>query len=205
MSREIQPTTDQNILQAARQVFHQKGLAGARMQEIADKAEINKAMLHYYYKNKEQLFDAVFQQDIQTLLPSIIEVLTRKTGLFDKLRQFSNHYITTIQNNPHLPGFVINELTRNPQRMVKMVTGHQHFNPQPFFDQVRSEVEKGTIKPIDPHQLLVNTVSMCLFPFIGKPMLKGILQKDEEAFWEFIEQRKTDVPEFVIASIEKKQ
>ena len=203
MTQDLAKSTEQNILDAARQHFHQKGLAGARMQEIANQAGINKAMLHYYHKSKHQLFEAVLYEDFKTLLPSIIHILSSDTPLFDKIRHFADQYISTIQHHPYLPGFVINELSQNPDQLVKLVTGHEAFQPEVFFNQVREAVKDGKIQETDPHHLLVNTVSMCLFPFIGKPMLKAILQNDEEDFQRFLEARKQAIPEFIISSIKK--
>ena len=203
MAEEATTTTEQTILEAARQQFHQKGFAGARMQEIADKAEINKAMLHYYYRSKQQLFEAVFQEDYQSLVPIIIQVLNGEKPLFQKIREFADQYISFIQNHPYLPGFIMNELSQNPDRIVNMTVNKQFFHLDNFFQEIRSEADQGNIRPIDPKQLMVHLVSLCIFPFVGKPMLKTVLQMDEPGFQEFIETRKTEVPEFVISSIQK--
>jgi TetR/AcrR family transcriptional regulator len=63
--------TERKILQAAREVFQRKGLYGARMQEIADAAGINKALLHYYFRNKDKLFDAIFSDVFQNFIPGL--------------------------------------------------------------------------------------------------------------------------------------
>lgn len=196
-------TTEKRIMEAARNQFHEKGLAGARMQKIADEAGINKAMLHYYYRTKEQLFQTVLKQDMQKLLPAIIQILTSDLSLYEKIRQFADQYITNIQNNPYLPGFVVHELSQNPDRFVNMVAEQNAIRLDPFFNQVQREIDAGRIQLRDPQQLLVNLVSMCIFPFIGKPMVKMILDMDEEEFQTFLEKRKTDVAEFIIASIHK--
>ncbi len=203
MAEEATTTTEQTILEAARQQFHQKGFAGARMQEIADKAEINKAMLHYYYRSKQQLFEAVFREDFQSLVPIIIQVLNGEKPLFQKIREFADQYISFIQNHPYLPGFIMNELSQNPDRIVNMTVNKQFIHLDNFFQEIRSEADQGNIRPIDPKQLMVHLVSLCIFPFVGKPMLKTVLQMDEPGFQEFIETRKTEVPEFVISSIQK--
>jgi len=204
MAQEIL-TTEKRILEAARTHFHEKGFAGARMQKIADEAGINKAMLHYYYRTKEQLFQAVFQQDIQKLMPEIIQILTSDLSLYQKIRQFADRYITNIQENPFLPGFVVHELSQNPERLVNMVAEQNAIQLEPFFNQVQREIDAGRIRAQDPRQLFVSLVSMCIFPFIGKPLVKMILAMDEEDFQTFLESRKAEVAESIIASIDKQE
>jgi AcrR family transcriptional regulator len=182
-------------------VFTLKGKGGARMQEIADEAGINKALLHYYYRSKDKLFEAVFIDAFFTMIPDVLDLLKADIPLFDKIEQFAKKYIDIFLENPFIPGFVMNELSQNPQRIVDLIsnTGVQ---PQFFINQVNEEVQKGSIKPVKPQHLIVNLLSMCIFPFIATPILKNILfNQDSEKFTEFIEQRKKEVPEFIINSI----
>ena len=95
------------ILNAAKEIFQQKGMDGARMQEIADKAKINKALLHYYYRSKQLLFEAVFSNAFALLAPQLNKVLNDDSDLFEKIRQFTDSYITFVINHPYLPNFVI--------------------------------------------------------------------------------------------------
>ena len=106
--------TEKQILDAAKQVFITKGLSGARMQEIADKAGINKAMLHYYFRNKDTLFKAVFVNTFGQAMHMINEIFTTEMQLFDKIRLFTDSYISFLIKNPHLPVFIISEIQRNP-------------------------------------------------------------------------------------------
>jgi AcrR family transcriptional regulator len=198
---EVEINTEQKILEAAKKVFTLKGKGGARMQEIADEAGINKALLHYYYRSKDKLFEAVFIDAFFTMIPDVLDLLKADIPLFDKIEQFAKKYIDIFLENPFIPGFVMNELSQNPQRIVDLIsnTGVQ---PQFFINQVNEEVQKGSIKPVKPQHLIVNLLSMCIFPFIATPILKNILfNQDSEKFTEFIEQRKKEVPEFIINSI----
>ena len=106
--------TEEEILNAAKEVFQQKGMAGARMQEIADKAKINKALLHYYYRSKQLLFEAVFKNAFRLLAPQIGKVLNDDTELFDKIRNFTDSYVSFVIKHPYLPNFVTQELNSNP-------------------------------------------------------------------------------------------
>ncbi len=195
--------TEQKILLAAKKVFIEKGLEGARMQEIADEAGINKALLHYYFRSKDKLFEGVFRDAFFRLLPTVLSVLKEEIPLFDKIRLFTEQYIDIFNENRYIPGFVLHELSRNPQRIVTLIssTGIQ---PEFFMEQVREEVERGTIRPIDPRELVVNMLALCIFPFVAAPILQNIIfQKDRSGFDAFIEERKRSVPEFIINSIKK--
>lgn len=198
---EVEINTEQKILVAAKKVFTLKGMAGARMQEIANEAEINKALLHYYYRSKDKLFEAVFMDAFLTMVPDVMDLLKVEMPLFEKIELFAEKYIDIFLENPFIPGFVLNELSQNPQRIVDLIskTGIQ---PQFFIDQINDEIAKGKIKPIQPQHLIVNLLSMCIFPFIARPILKTIIfAQDDQKFIEFIEQRKKEVPEFIINSI----
>lgn len=195
--------TEQKILVAAKKVFVEKGLDGSRMQEIADEAGINKALLHYYFRSKGKLFEGVFKEAFYRLVPTIESLLRQDIPLFDKIRMFTAQYIDIFIDNHYIPGFVLNELSRNPDRIIGLIanTGIQ---PEMFMKQVKEEAEKGTIHPIDPRELIVNMLAMCIFPFVASPILKNIIFRgDEQAFYQFIQERKQTVPEFIINSIQK--
>ena len=120
--KEPDRTAEQRILVSAREIFHKRGFEGARMQEIADKAGINKALLHYYFRSKEKLFDAVFDEALKALLPKVKELLNAELPLFDKIKYFTENYITLLMKNMYLPVFVINEMYQNPEKFVGTFT-----------------------------------------------------------------------------------
>ncbi len=196
--------SEQIILKAAKTVFISKGLEGSRMQEIADEAGINKALLHYYYRNKEKLFEAVFEDAFAKLLPTIVELIKSEIPLFDKIELFVRNYIDIFTENPFVPGFIMHELSRNPDRIVNLIA-NIGIDPHILIRQIDDEVKKGTIEPINPFHLIVNMLSMCIFPFAARPIIQNMLfQNDSKAFNEFIEERKQEVPAFIINSIRKK-
>ncbi len=196
--------TEQTILKAAKNVFVIKGMEGARMQEIADEAGINKALLHYYFRSKDKLFEAVFKEALFKLMPNLMDLMKKDLALFEKIKLFVENYINTINENPHIPAFIIHELNRNPERVAELIksTG---INPSFFVNQVYEEIEKGTIEPVNPFHLIVNMLAMCIFPFVARPILQNIIfNEDPKVYAAFIEQRKKEVSEFVINAIKKK-
>jgi TetR/AcrR family transcriptional regulator len=194
-------TTETVILNAAKAVFIKKGMDGARMQEIADEAGINKALLHYYFRNKQQLFEAVFLNAFSLLAPELNYILNNDSSVQEKIIKFTHNYITFITQYPYLPNFVIQEINRNSD-FVEQMKERPHFpNITKFKAQVASEVKNGLLKPVNAEQLFINIMSLSIFPFIGKPLLKVFLNTDEEQFKKIMEERKYEVATFIINSI----
>ena len=195
---------EQRILAAARKVFTTKGMAGARMQEIADEAGINKALLHYYFKDKDKLFEAIFLNEAQKFFPKINAIFQSEDPLFEKIEKFVDEYIDEMVENPYLPWFVLNEMNRDPDRfMSKMLGEGNRPKPAKFLEQIESEIRKGTIKRIHPLHLLMNLLSMTIFPFIAKPMITRNLHLNESQVRKTMEERKKEIPKFIIDSIRK--
>jgi len=196
-------TTEEKIFNAARVIFQKKGFAGARMQEIADEAGINKAMLHYCFKNKQSLFEAVFMNAFGQLAPQINEIFNSQDTVFDKIKNFTHSYISFVIHNPYLPQFIIQEMNNNPEFVMTFLKNENRPNPTLLISQIEKEIADGIIKPIKPKQLLLDVFSMTIFPFAAQMMMKGILQISETEFNEMMEERKTTIAEQIINSIKK--
>ena len=193
--------TETEILIAAKEIFQQKGMAGARMQEIADKAKINKALLHYYYRSKQLLFEAVFKSAFSLLAPQLNKVLNDDSDLFEKIRKFTENYVSFVIKHPYLPNFVIQELNKNPEFVQKKKKKKNFPSIEKFKLQVSDAINQGIIKPIEAEQLFINIISLNIFPFIGEPLLMALVNVDKESYNKILENRKTEVAEFIINSI----
>ena len=193
--------TETEILIAAKEIFQQKGMAGARMQEIADKAKINKALLHYYYRSKQLLFEAVFKSAFSLLAPQLNKVLNDDSDLFEKIRKFTENYVSFVIKHPYLPNFVIQELNKNPEFVQKLRSEKNFPSIEKFKLQVSDAINQGIIKPIEAEQLFINIISLNIFPFIGEPLLMALVNVDKESYNILLENRKTEVAEFIINSI----
>ena len=190
--------TETEILIAAKEIFQQKGMAGARMQEIADKAKINKALLHYYYRSKQLLFEAVFKSAFSLLAPQLNKVLNDDSDLFEKIRMFTENYVSFVIKHPYLPNFVIQELNKNPEFVQKLRSEKNFPSIEKFKLQVSDAINQGIIKPIEAEQLFINIISLNIFPFIGEPLLTALVNVDKESYNILLENRKTEVAEFII-------
>lgn len=201
MKKSKDHNTEFIILEAAKNVFLLKGMEGARMQEIADEAGINKALLHYYFRNKQLLFEAVFKNAFLLLAPQLNTVLNSDNSIFEKIRAFSSNYISFIMEHPYLPNFIIQELNRNPQFLKNLISKEDFPSVEKFKIQVDKYVEKGLIKPINSSQLFINLVSLNILPFLAAPLLKGFLNLNDSEYKQLLEKRKIEVSEFIINAI----
>jgi AcrR family transcriptional regulator len=199
--REKSEETQKQILDAAKKIFASKGLAGARMQEIADEAGINKALLHYYYRNKEKLFEQVFEEAIHKLLGPVASFMADDSELFVKIRNLCHHYYAVLIEYPFIPIFVLNEASVNPDRFLRLMKFEGVMEAK---DKTRKQIEQsindGKIRPIDPRELLWNILSLCIFPIISRPVAGKLLYPDVEVS-EVLKERADKVADFVIQSI----
>jgi AcrR family transcriptional regulator len=202
--KEKDEGAEERILAGARKVFTTKGMAGARMQDIADEAGINKALLHYYFGDKDKLFETIFMDEAQKFFPKINAIFQSDDPLFEKIEKFVEEYIDEMQENPYLPWFVLNEINRDPDRFMKRVLGESN-RPKSakFLEQIEKEIKKGTIRRVHPVHLLLNLLSMTIFPFVARPMITRNLQLSESQFRKTMEERKTEIPKFIRDSIKK--
>lgn len=195
-----QSSTEERLLEAAKKVFHRKGFDGARMQEIADEAGINKALLHYYYRSKENLFDAVFKDAFNELFKKIFTVVDSNIPFEEKIRYIFSDYIGFMQKNPYIPSFILNEIHHNPARITDLLKDLPT-PPSEIFNKVKKSLEDEGLKFIDHRQFVINIISLSIFPIIAKPLLKSILNLTDEEYNEFIETRKKELPDFIFKAI----
>ena len=196
--------TERKILEAARSVFLRRGTAGARMAEIAQEAGVNQALLHYYFRSKERLAGAVFEQIAGRVFPALVQIFGADISLDEKIDRLIAAYLENLSRNAFLPGYLISEMHHHPERVSQLVTAAMGADPArvlpPLFEklgrQIDEHVADGTMRRISPEQFAINLISLCIFPFAARPMLRLIFGMDDDAFARFIEQRKTELPAF---------
>jgi len=190
--------TENKILEAAMRVFTRKGYSGARMQEIADEAGINKGLLHYYFKSKDNLFASIFDQAFREFGPRTTEIFESDAPLLEKIELFVDRYIDFLMEHPYLPPFILLEINHRPEALIKRIQDSgMRPNPMKLMMQIQMEAQRGTIRPINPIHLVFNIISMCAFPFVARPMIQAILQIGNEEYKAFMADRKKAVFGFV--------
>lgn len=194
--------TEEKIFEAATDVFVEKGMDGARMQDIATYAGINKALLHYYFRTKDQLFNAVFEMIARKIFKKFAPVFDENLTLEEKIRFFFKEHITFLQANPRLPGFLLNEVNRNPER-IKNLLKNVDFDSfwLKLYDQHKEEFNRYNITQATMPQLMISIAALSVFPFAARGILEGILDKTGLNFNEYMEERKEFAADFVIKAI----
>lgn len=198
--------TEEKIFDAATEVFEEKGLAGARMQNIADRAGINKALLHYYYRTKDRLFEAVFTALAKKIFTKFTPILDKNLSVEEKIRFFFREHISFLQKNPRLPAFILNEINHNPEMIKKLLSQIDIKDLwKTIIEQNSGELKNYNINEKNLPQLITSIVSLSVFPFAAKGIFEAVLGNMGYDFDRYIEERKEFAAEFVIRSIRKAQ
>ena len=187
--------TEQKIKEAARVLFQEKGFAGTKTRDIAEAAGINLALLNYYFRSKQKLYDLIMTETMQTFFGGIISILNRKeTSLEEKIEQFVDHYINLLMENNNVPHFILNMVRENPEEYVKKIGMMEAARSSFFFQQFMQAAMEGKIPPLNPLHFFMNLMSLVVFPFLAKPMLTATAQLNEEQFEQIVNERKRLIP-----------
>ena len=202
---ETDKQTEEKIFDAAAEVFVEKGMNGARMQDIANRAMINKSLLHYYYRTKDKLFDAVFQKLAGKVFAKFAPVFNENLTLEEKLRFFYKEHISFMNENPRLPAFILNEINRNPE-LIKRILKSVDFNKlwDMLENQHKAELEMYNITRATIPQLMSTIAAISVFPFAARGILETILEKAGMDFDTYIEERKEFAADFVIGALKSR-
>lgn len=202
--------TEKRILNAAKAVFIRHGTSGARMQDIAEEAGVNQALLHYYFRSKERLSQAVFRDAAGRMFPAILQIVGGDQSIPEKIDFIVDTYLTAMTKSPFLPGYIISELHHYPERMHQLLGeiagGDITTLTKPAFEklekQLAAEARAGRMRRMSAAQFFVNLLSLCIFPFAARPMLHVALGFDDDDFAKFIEQRRKDLPIYIRSAIQ---
>jgi len=179
-------STEEKFKEAARKVFMKKGYAATKTRDIAQEAGLNLALLNYYFRSKEKLFEIIMLEKVQQLFAFISPVFNNPaTSLNEKIDLIANHYINLLLKNPDLPLFVLSEIRNHPERFGKSVRLNTFIMKSYFVKQL---AEKN--KDVNPAQLFLTFLGMLVFPFIVKPVFMATDTVDEKVFDELMEERK---------------
>ena len=179
------------------------------MQEIAEEAGVNQALLHYYFRSKERLSEAVFTEVAGRMFPQIIRILGGEGSIRDKVEQIVDMYLDTMSRSPFLPGYLISEMHHHPERVPQLIRGiagvelSTAFAPilEKLDRQISSEARAGRVRRISAQQFIANLISLCVFPFAAQPMLRAAFGLDDDEFQKFIAARRKELPQFIMNAI----
>jgi len=204
-TKTLDTTTEEKIKVAARVVFHKKGYAATRTRDIAEEAGINLALLNYYFRSKEKLFDIIMFETIFGFMQNMAMVLNdEKSTLEKKVEMIAFNYINFITKEPNIPIFMLSELRNNAGRLLEKLPIKQLIMTSAFFRQHQEAVAKGKIVEPNPLHFLMNLLSLVVFPFIGQPLLQGISGLNEMQFNQLMQERKKLIPVWIKAMMKAK-
>ncbi|MFH0759621.1 MAG: TetR family transcriptional regulator [Bacteroidota bacterium] len=193
----LQTETESKIIDSAEKLFYQKGKAGTSMQDIADDAGINRTLLNYYFRSKDLLFEAVFRKAMGSFVPALVAMMQSDMSFEEYIPQMIGTVIDAMLRNPQIPIFVLQELSSNPERMPQLIMG-MGIDPAMAIKKMKTMQETGVEGHPDPRQVILNVLSLCIFPFAARPVVTEILfQGDETAFLDAMRLRKVILPEMI--------
>lgn len=195
-------TTEQKIKEAARKLFTQKGFAATKTRDIANEAGINLALLNYYFRSKEKLFDIIMSENLEQFIRGVaVLMLDEKASVSEKLEKLISIYIDMLTQEPDLPIFIINTLRNNPSEMVIKMNAEIGAARDFFEKQIKREIKSGKIpQPVmDPFHLIANMIGLTIFPFVARPLLMRRANINDKQFNAYMQERKTLIPKWLMA------
>ncbi len=197
--------TETRILEAAEKEFFEKGYAGARTTSIAEAAGVTHAMLHYYFRTKDKLFERIVSEKINLLGDIILSAIgDEDLPLEERIRQGIERHFDFISANRDLPRFIVNEVLTRPEHIELMKQNALHIvnnllgNLQREIDENASQ---GLCRPVDARMLLIDIVSLNVFPFMAAPLVYGAIGNSYGDYDEFLAERKKENVETVLRKL----
>ncbi len=199
IKRQEELSTEEKIKEAARKVFMKKGFAATRTRDIADEAGINLALLNYYFRSKKNLFEMIMIEKLghffMTVVPAIVD---ENTSLQEKIQIISEKYINLLNENPDLPLFVLNALQSDAQQVSKILEGARIIQTSALIRQFREKFPEARFE-----HFFMNVLSLCIYPFLMRPVLESIFKPVGENFPALMEERKALIPKWIEAMYRK--
>ena len=202
----MQKDTEKIILDTAHKHFVHNGFVATRTQEIADDAGINKAMLHYYFRTKEKLYQEVINRTLGKVIPKFVNALSSDGSFFERAEYLVDTYIEVITENPEIPLFIISEISQNRELFIEEIKKQTTYFPavESFIGQMMVEMKESKIKEIPPVHLMLNILGMTIFPFMAKPMIHTIFGVTDKQFGVLMKERKPIIMDFIKSTLEVK-
>ncbi len=190
-------TTEEKIKEAARKLFTQKGFAATRTRDIAEEAGINLALLNYYFRSKQKLFDLIMMENFRQFLQGIkVNFLDENMTISERVEQIVPAYIDFLTSFPDLPLFILNEIRGNPSKIASRVNDEIGPQRSRFFKQML-EANKAGKFALEPFHFVANLVGLTVFPFVGRPLLQRVTGVSDERFNELMQERKKLVADWL--------
>lgn len=178
--------TEQHIIDTAMHVFFTEGRLHATTQDIADTAQVNRTLIHYYFKSRDQLFDTVFERARLESIRETQSLLCAALPFRNKIEQFVEVFLLRLQTYP----FLEISMTASIQEGIYLKDKPEAFMQQ-FITEVQQEMDKGTIQRSNPVHFIMNLFSLVVYPFIVKPLNQHLFGLNEQEYENIVKERKS--------------
>jgi AcrR family transcriptional regulator len=185
-----QAQTEEHIKETAKKVFFQKGLVNATTQQIADEAGVNRALIHYYFRSRDQLFKLVLDEAINETRQKVDSIFESDEAFKVKISKYLDVFIDRNAKYPYIQNFIITEIMQDPEKMKEHFSRKRIHLSKHIAGPLKNEIESGGMQPVDPEHFIVNMMSMCSYPLIAKPFIQNMFSYDDKAYRKFLKERK---------------
>lgn len=194
---EVNNNTESDIKAAAKKIFLKRGLAGTRMQEIADAAGIGRTALHYYFRNKEKLFEVVWKDAFRDMVARTAIIFNSDYSTIEKMEAFIDGYFDKAISEPGIDLFMLNEFNNNPEIMKNILTIEDSNSPfGSLLQSIETSVKNGEMEG-PSIQIFITFISMCFFPFAGRPMMQDMVKVTNDQYILLMQERKSYLKGFL--------
>jgi TetR/AcrR family transcriptional regulator len=204
-SGKAKTDTKTRILDAADEIFVRRGIEGARMQEIADRAGVNKALLHYHFRSKADLARAVWLRIASSFVPGILQMMASDLPLDAKIDQFVDVYHRRLTRHPYLLPYVIGEGARHPEFLDDFHSPERRQAARRMIDKLREQIEERSHTTgnaaVSADQFLITLVGSCQYPFAVQPMIREVLGLGAAGVRTFMKRRRKELPMFLKSAL----
>lgn len=197
-------STEQKIKETARKLFTSKGFAAVTTRDIAIEAGINQALLHYYFRSKEKLFEIVMLENLSLFISGVASILNdEQTTLEQKIENLVATYIDKLSQEPDLPLFIVNYVKSNPEEFIKKIGIETLIKKSFFLKQILASDYLKRLQSLNPLHIVMNMIGLTVAPFLMAPVIRKAGKLDQQQFMTLVQERKALIPQWILAMVKK--
>jgi TetR/AcrR family transcriptional regulator len=196
---ENKQQTEDHIREISKKVFFTQGRFNAKMHEIAKAAGVNRALLHYYFRSREKLFEVVLREAMAESFVKMFTILDEKQPFEEKVERAIHHIIDKFEEYPFIESFIISEINKNPSEALSIppVMDAKKFSKN-FLKEIKGYIRKNKIRFITPEDFLINMMALCAYPSTTKPVIQNVLNLNDRQYRKLLKARKKTITKIVL-------
>jgi TetR/AcrR family transcriptional regulator len=190
MSADESLQTEKLIKEKAKILFFQKGFLDATTQEIANEANVNRALIHYYFKSRDQMLDILLEETIIEKKQRVLKALSSNLPFRQKIAKYIDTVVDYGFEYPYLENFIISETARYPDKVKNLCVKYPTKSTDLIREQLQQEIKKKKLAPISAEHFMVNLIALCNYPLLAKSVLKTVHGMTDAGYKKFLLERK---------------